>query len=71
MPLWRSGRSQEGKATQVDGKAVGLERAVSREHSRRPGAHFTEKRLLLYPRRCWRGEHGLRETLNSVGKLSD
>lgn len=54
MSLWRSGRSHEGKATQVDGKAVGPERAVSREHSRRPGAHFTEKRLLLYPRRCWR-----------------
>lgn len=46
MSPWRSERSHEGKATQMNGRMRG-QRGLSREHSRRLAAHFTEKRLLL------------------------
>ena len=54
----------------VDGRVGEPKRAVSREDSRRPGAHFTVKKIFVGGIKEDTEEHHLRDCFfNSMGKL--
>ncbi|XP_072606321.1 heterogeneous nuclear ribonucleoprotein A1-like 3 [Vulpes vulpes] len=55
--------------TQVDGRVVEPKRAVSREDSQRPGAHFTVKKIFVGGIKENTEEHQLRDYFEQYGKM--
>jgi heterogeneous nuclear ribonucleoprotein A1/A3 len=53
----------------VDGRAVEPKRAVSREHSQRPGAHLTVKKIFVGGIKEDTEEHHLRDYFEQYGKI--